>query len=163
MGIDLHLYGTVTVDSNNTGILNPSYSAIYDTNHTVSITTVLVYYVATDGYTVNTTNGPSYNSTTGGITIQSGGGGTYIVEFGGSATSGNNNLVHCSLFVDGTEDESLETQATMRATGTNSTHIGGSMIVDLAATEVVDMRCKKQTATNDIVFDHVRFLIRRIE
>jgi hypothetical protein len=152
-GVDVSAHAALVVHT-------PSYASIFASNVTVTINTTNTDTLATSGWTLNETSGPSYNPTTGIITIQSGGAGVYDVDFSVSVSGQSNAAVHYHLHAAGAGDNAIESHR--KLSGGDVGNAAMSNLATFAVGDTVKVMTQQDTGTGDQTLEHGSFSIIRI-
>jgi len=152
---------TITIPDTTFTVVAPSYSSIWCSTLAITINTPDTYTLASAAWTQNEESGPSYVTTTGEFTVQTGGAGVYQVGMNLSFASGAADLIHCSGYIAGAEDEALEAERLLGTPGTDVGSMGWSNIVTLADAETFKLMCKSDD-TNAIDISHGAMYMNRI-
>ena len=145
----------------------PSFGELYEDNDptgsSITITTAGTYY-----QWVTTTVGESAGSglvvasaTTDDLTVGASGAGKYLVVWSATISANTNATVHGAAHVGG----SISSKSKSGVHGGNAgdrTHLGGSCIATLAASDAVDLRFTSDTNGDVVVVYHANLSIHRI-
>jgi len=137
------------------------YGEIYahEGSATQELTTTGTYYQITQFTANGDSNGVTADHTGDDLTILYGG--TYLVTVSISFNGTANSTYHCSIHVDGVEQEDLELDRRLGAGGdTGNAGITGLLV--LASDEVVDLRCEGDSNGDDIAVTSVNLSVMSI-
>ena len=128
------------------------------------VITTTVTYVQVSGYASTIVHAGAWlavATTDGDITIGASGAGVYHVDASISLTRGNAAMWHCASWMDEAEQNGAEFERKMGP----SNDVGSASLTGmftLAAAEVVSIRCKNQSDTDNMTVNHISFNIHRV-
>ena len=116
-------------------------------------------YVVIDSMTAIHTNG-LITATDSNLTVTIAG--MYLCDWQISAQLGANEAIEGAIFVDGSEQDHSESHASTPASGTDHVSMSGTCLLNLSASEVVDLRVKSLDAAADYDPDKAQLRLVRI-